>query len=108
MAFSSLAHSITTAVIGTEHTLLSTTSAYIFVLQVNCGSMYLGDETELRVKTRVVSEASLAVGYISIYAHQQGVPIKWSPPVPANQGVDITLKQTGGTGRDFMWRIYSL
>lgn len=97
-----------TAVITTEHTLSTQSSAGVFVLLVDLTNMAGGDVLELRVKAKARSaEASAKVAYFATYANAQGIPIAVSVPIAATYAV-FTLKQTAGTGRAYPWSVVSL
>lgn len=97
-----------TAVINTEHTLATVTTAGTYVLVVDTNAMVAGDVLELRIKTKVRSGGTSRLAYSVIYAHTQADPQKYSVPVPANIEFVATLKQTAGTGRAFTWAVLSL
>ena len=105
---SSKASGTQTAVISTEHTLNTVSTAGTFVLYVDTNAMILGDELELRVKTKVTSGGTTREFLIATYAHPQGQPIKASIPVASINEAVFTLKQTAGTGRAFDWEIVEL
>ena len=97
-----------TAVIGTEHTLDTITTAGTYVLLVDTNAMVLIDELELRVKTKVRSVGTTRQAYIATYKHNQGSPVKISIPVTSINEILFTLKQISGTGRAFPWEIVRL
>lgn len=96
------------AVISTEHTLASVTSAGVFVLQVEVSNMANGDYAEVVVKVRQTSGGAYKQQSYSLYAHAQADVIQQSVPIVAPFGIEFTLKQTAGTGRDFPWLVATL
>ncbi len=108
MALTVVASGTQTATIGTEHTLNTDTTGKTYVLVVDTGAMVLKDILELRIKTKVLSGGTEREAYIAYYSHVQAKPQKYSVPVPANQSIKATLKQTAGTGRAFPWALLSL
>lgn len=108
MALNAVASGTQTAVISTEHTLSTQTTAKTYVLVVDTGAMVLGDVLELRIKTIALTAGTERVAYYAIYAQPQATPIKYSVPVPADISCAATLKQTAGTGRNFPWKLLSL
>ncbi len=96
------------AVITTEHTLQTISTAGTFVLYVDTNAMVLGDELELRAKTKVLSSGTTREFLVATYAHPQGQPVKASIPVASINECVFTLKQTAGTGRSFNWEIIEL
>ena len=96
------------ATIGTEHTLVTSTTGKTYVFVVDTNAMLNGDVLELRAKTKVLSGSVSRLAYIASFAHVQAMPNKYSPPVPANIEIVCTLKQTAGTGRSFDWVLLSI
>ncbi len=96
------------AVISTEHTLQTIATAGTFVLYVDTNAMVLGDELELRAKTKVLSSGTTREFLVATYAHVQGQPVKASIPVASINEAVFTLKQIAGTGRSFNWEIIEL
>jgi len=102
---SELASGSQLAVIGTEHTLDTRTSAGTYQLQVDLSNLLDGDAVELRVKSKARSaEGTAKLAYLATFSHAQGSPIVFSIPVMSTYVV-FTLKQTGGTGRTFVWSV---
>ena len=97
-----------TAVITTEHTLATISTDGTFVLYVDTVNMVLGDELELRAKTKVKSDGTTREFLVATYAHVQGQPVKASIPVASINECVFTLKQTVGTGRVFNWEVVKL
>lgn len=100
-----------TAAIGTEHTLLTTTTPGDYVLKVDKAAMQGGDTLELRIYDTVLAGGASRVIYQ--YGPFSGVPsvddmIAISVPIPIDVGVSFTLKQTAGTGRAFPWKVLLL
>ena len=93
---------------GSEQNLDTDTTSKTYVLVVDTGAMVLGDELELRLKTKVLSGGTSRVAYYAAFAHVQAEPQKYSVPVPANQEIVATLEQTAGTNRDYPWALLSL
>lgn len=108
MALAEAAGGTQLAVIGTEHTLTTLTTGKTFTLVVDCLNLANGDELELRMKTKVRTGNGSQVAYFASYAHAQTELNKYSIPVPANIELVATLKQTAGTGRNFIWAVLSL
>lgn len=111
MALTLLASGTQTAVISTEHTLYTTVSGGIFVFIVDLVNMASGDTTELRIKSKVISGGPLEVTYFQSFTDAQSANnlITVSVPFPCDLvGVTFTLKQVGGVGRTYDWKILSL
>jgi hypothetical protein len=97
-----------TAVISTEHTLATITTAGTYILWVNTTNMVKGDRLTLRAKVKMRSGSTSTLAYIGRFANAQGVPAKVSIPVDTPFEVVFTLQQTAGTGRSFEWSVHSL
>lgn len=108
MPLTVIAEADQTAVVGTEHTLVTDTTNKVYVLAVDTGNMALGDILELRIKTKVRTGGVSRQAYSKTFAHVQGDPNKYSVPVPADVEIVATLKQTAGTGRVFPWKLLSV
>src|SRR5262245_38350671 len=91
------------AAIGTEHSLLTRTSAKSFVLAVDTNAMQDGDLLELRIYTTVLTGGASRVAYKDSFQGAQDVDdkIKISVPVPSDVECHFTLKQVAGVGRSF-------
>lgn len=105
-----------TAVIGTEHTLLTESTSGVFVLFVSLRNMVNADVLELRAYTKILTgDANALCIFEQTYANIQGdsaaagssakgpVHVK-SPPLESPFSLIWTLKQVAGTGRNFDWR----
>lgn len=109
-----------TATLDSEHTLLSTTDAGVYVLSVDVnalvvnvsGSLGTGEVVELRIKKKVRTGDTVRQAFYAIYqAGLIGDPIVQSVAVVCPFGCDITLKQpttAGSTGRAFPWSVEQL
>lgn len=106
MALSSVSSGTQAATISTEHTLLTSTSAYKFVLIVDLGNMIAGDIVELRIKMKTLTGSTARVVYYGLYANVQQQPIIISNEIPSLFSIEFTLKQTAGSaGRNFDWQV---
>lgn len=98
-----------TAVISTEHSLSTQTTAATYVLMVNLTNLVNGDIVELRLKTKVLTGDTAEEIYGPTYQNDQGSkPIVASPPVVSMFSIEATLKQTAGTARSFAWSLLTL
>lgn len=105
-----------TAVLDTEHSLLSTTDSGVYVLSVDVNALAVntgvGEIVELRIKKKVRTGDTVRQCFVATY--QAGLlpnPIVVSPPITGPFGADFTLKQpttAGGTGRAFPWSVERL
>jgi hypothetical protein len=99
-----------TATLTTEHTLATITTGLpkTLVLGVDAGALADGETLTLRIYSILRSGGTERLDQEAVFVHQQGVPIKRSIPVPADVSFKATLRQDGGTGRAFPWKIWSL
>ena len=97
-----------TAVVGTEHTLASPTTAKTRALLVNVFAMLAGDTVELRISGAVLADGTPRLILMSTFSGVAGAPHTQSPPILMPQGGAVTLKQTSGTARAFPWAIITL
>lgn len=97
-----------TCVIDTEHTLSNQTSAHVFGLMLDLNNLAGGDVLEVNVYVKAISSGTERLVEQAIYAHQQHVPIVYTPPIPSAHSVTFKIQQTDGTGRDVPWSLYQL
>lgn len=113
MAVTSAGSGTQTATVGTEHTVLSISTAGTFTYHVDLNAMASGDTLELRIYQKVLSGGTLRVAYYAMFSNacpgddivQISVPI--SNDLTGTTGITFTLKQTTGTGRAFPWKVLS-
>ena len=94
-----------TATLDTEHTLDTETTAGVYILVVDCSNMVNGDIVILRIKTKYATGGTSRLAFQAAYSHIQAEPNKYSPPIPVDTEIIVTLEQTDGTGRDFPWNL---
>ena len=97
-----------TAVLTTEHILATQNNAKVFVLEVDTSALANGETLELYVKSKCLSGGALAIAYSATYINVQAEPLKISVPIPSDIQAVFTLIQTGGTGRDYPWKVLSI
>lgn len=97
-----------TAVIGTEQTLASPSTANIRVLVVDANNLASGEVLNLRFYGPVLSGGTSRLIRVSTFTGALLEPIAESPPFVMPQGGSITLQQTSGTARSFPWAIVTL
>lgn len=96
--------------VTTEHTLNTgsdPTGIKSRVVRLDLNASALGDEFELRIKTKVRSGGTVREQFLYTFAHSYGQPIVETPPF-ASDGCTVTLKQTLGTSRTVTWEILDL
>jgi hypothetical protein len=106
-----IAEGTQTAVIGTEHTLVTDTSNCTYVCKIDTGAMLdaaTPDILELRIYDIVRSAGTERLGYLVSYVGSQASPIKYSVPVSADISIKFTLKQVQGTGRAYPWKLLEI
>lgn len=97
-----------TAVIGTEHTLASPTTAKTRQLVVDLTNLANGDTVELRVQRKVLSTGTVRTWQTAVFSHAQASPVVLSVPCPSPHGATFTLRQTAGTARSYDWSVETL
>jgi hypothetical protein len=97
-----------TAVIGTEHTLATITTAGIFQFVVDTSNLANGDAVELRIYLKPAAGGTEQLTYYTAFGNAQGQPMKTSLMVPSPISWRATLKQTTGTGRVFPWAVWQM
>lgn len=99
------------ATVGTEHTLLDTSSAGTYTFEVDANALAGGDTLELRIYKMVLTGGTRRVAYFQSYAGVQSSDDKIKISVPVSTDLTdsgalrFTLKQTVGTGRSFPWKV---
>jgi hypothetical protein len=92
-------------VIGTEHSLATSTSNGVFIYEVDMTNLAAGEVVELRVKgTTLTGGAAAQMWKDNAVAPLINVRVQ-SPPVASDISINITLKQVSGTGRAFPWKL---
>ena len=94
-----------TAVISTEHTLYEVTTPNYYTGSINLGNMASGDTTEIRLYKKILTGSTQDLIDVWTFTDAQTKTVFYIPPVSAPFGVKITLKQTGGTGRNYDWSV---
>ena len=97
-----------TAVIGTEHSLATPSTAKTRVLIVDVNALAATEVLELRFKAKVLTGGTERLVLLQSYTGTVSDPITESPPIVMPFGGTITLKQTSGTGRAFDWSVCTL
>lgn len=97
-----------TAVISTEHTLASPTTAKTRVLVVDVGALASTEVVELRAYGPVLSGGTSQLIKLTSFTGVVSDPNTESPPFVMAWGGSFSLKQTSGTGRAFPWRVDTL
>jgi hypothetical protein len=106
MALTEVTSGTQSATLDTEHNLGSeqTDDGY-YQLRVDLTNMVNGDITVLRWKQKVVSGGTARKEGRAVFAHAQENPSVLTPPIPNIHGLQFTLEQTDGTGRNYDWSI---
>jgi hypothetical protein len=97
-----------TAVVGTDHTLVTDTTNKTYVLFVDTVNMAKGDIVEITIFTKGRTGNASQRAYLASFQNAQSSPNKYSQPIPANVEIVCKLKQTAGTARNFIWALLSL
>jgi len=96
-----------TAVVSSDNALSQQTGSGIYQLTVDLENMASGDEVEIRVETKCKSDQDRKNTYVYNFSDAQAVPIWVSDPVAVFLGgeIAVTLLQSAGTGRGFVWNL---
>lgn len=110
MAISVLSSGTQTAVLTTEHTLVTTTVGGAYELHVDMFAKQAGETLLLRLKDTILSGGAerSAVYYTHTGAAAEVAPngyIVILGPFAFDRGTTATLTQTGGTGRAYPWKV---
>lgn len=97
-----------TAVIDTEHTLTTQTTAGVYVLQLLTANLQTDEIVLVAIKVRETTGGSWYVSYSATFFGGDLDQMKISVPVPVDVAIQCTLKQTSGTGRAFPWKLFAL
>lgn len=93
---------------GTEQTLVTDTTGRVYVACFDLSALAGGDTLEIRVYTKIRSGGTSRVAYLAAYQNAQSQPQKYSPPIPANIEVKVTMKLTAGSNRSVPWCLLGL
>lgn len=109
MAVQLLASGTQAAVINTEHSLNTQTTAGVFRAIIDCSNMVAGDIVEIRVyeKPTAAGDTKQLAQYMRIRG-PLAKPIKRTVAVEQTVYHEVTLKQVAGTGRNFKWGVNGL
>lgn len=95
-----------TPVVGTELALATSTQNATFYFQTRCNNMVNGDITELRIYTITLSGGTLELTWKTVVGPSPPPCfVIASPPVPSDQSIRVSIKQTAGTARAFDWKL---
>jgi hypothetical protein len=97
-----------TATLDVEHTLDTETTAGVYILVVDMNNLVDGDVVILRIKTKNQTGSTSRLAYQSTFANAQSEINKYSPAIPIDTEIIVTLEQTDGTGRDFDWNLLKM
>ena len=98
-----------TATIGVEHSLTTQTANRTYRLAIDLANLANGDVLELRYKRPCVGGGTARQAAVYHYADAQADPLVLLDAIEGEAGsLEVTLKQTAGTGRQFAWTLLSL
>ena len=108
MAITSAGSGTQTAILTTEHTLVTLTSAGVYVINVDAAALANGETLTLRAKVKTLSGGTSRLAYVAVFQQALGQPSLFSIPIPALIEVVFTLRQDGGVGRSYPWNVIQL
>lgn len=100
-----------TCTVTTEHSLDTETTAGTFVLLLDVTNLAEGstpDILEVRFKSKVLTGGTIRTWLLPVLIGAQNNPLWQSPPFVSMFSLEVTIKQTQGTGRSFDWALISL
>lgn len=97
-------------VIGSEHTLITSSSPRSFVVVLDLSTLQSGDTIELRMKRKVLTGSVIRVAYKQTVSGAQSsdAQIWTSLPMPSTIQFQASIKQTAGVGRSVEYSIESV
>jgi hypothetical protein len=108
MAVTSVGSGSQTCTLDTEHTLDTETGAGVYVLVLDLNNMALGDILIVRIKTKAKTGSTSRLAYIKTFSHVQIEINKYSPAVPVDTEIVVSIEQTDGTGRSIDWNLLKM
>lgn len=111
MAVSEVTGGSQLAVLGTDHTLTTQTTAGVYVLVVDLSVLTDGDWVELAMFAKSRSGESSKQAFRKTFANAQADALAYSIPVPVNVEVVAKLKQPNispNVARTFTWALLTL
>jgi hypothetical protein len=97
-----------TAVLTTEHVLATPTTLSSRVLIVDASALAAGETLTLRIKGKVLTGGTQRLIREAVFTGPVYESNVQSMPAIQTFGGDITLTQTGGTGRSYDWSVVTL
>lgn len=109
MAVTAFATGTQTAVIGTEHFVSSPNAAGTYTFHIDLANLAAGDVVELRVYSMLLTGGTSRETYFQRFDGVQLFDIAVSEPVSTEltdaNALRFSVKQVGGTGRAFPWKV---
>jgi len=97
-----------TAVVATEHTLVTVPYGGTFLLLVDVAAMQAGDDLKLRLKAKVIDGGTARATKYVLLEDVQTNGIYALGPIVAHDSVLATLQQSAGSARIFPWKVVRL
>lgn len=93
---------------GTEHTLATSATAKTRQVVVDLINLVQGESVVVYIKRKCLSTGVVRIMHEVEFTHAQGAPIKFSPPYASPHGIEVSMMQVGGTGRNIDWSVETL
>jgi len=91
---------------GTEQTVGSAqTGDFFFSGYIDLTNNAAGDTVVIKIKVRVDSSDIICIQ--DTFTGAQAEPLYYFPPLPSTENFVVTIQKTGGTNRDYKFRIFS-
>lgn len=108
MAVSVVTSGTQTATPGTEHTLHTTATAGVYALAVDTTNLAGTETVELRAYLKVISGGSYRQAHVVTVYTGDASPAAFSLPFISPVDIKFTLKQVGGSSRNFDWGVWTV
>lgn len=93
---------------GTVQTVVSSALAATFQFMIRLNNLSgASDSVTIRIRSKIGSSGTMRTVYSQTFSDTQAAPniVRVGPPLPSGWEYEVTLEQTGGTFRNFDWRL---
>lgn len=92
------------SLVNSSTSLASSTDVGVYQVFIDTSNMVTGDEYEIRIKEKVISEGTQRVIYLAVLDGAQSSPFV-TPTLILMNGWDVTMDRVAGINRSFSWSI---
>lgn len=93
---------------STEHAVYDSATVGVFTFVVDVTNLSGTETVELRSYVKVKTAGSYRQAHVATFAAGELSPAVVSLPFVAPNGIKFTLKQIGGSSRNFDWSVWSV